>query len=182
MFIAVWHPAIFLPHITTCFTILLWPLSFFRKGIAVDRLVGFQDLRSKDDFPTRALENILKTKGNHGIHTAALYNLGRQMCWQSKKKFIGIIDEKKKDDDDDDEESEAKNRRVRSSTAQDSDSDWTWDEDRGLTVFALWILFVCLFCVVLYCTVIDLCNHVSVPDTTTRTYTRDSLASIVCKS
>jgi len=43
------------------------------------------------------LENILKTKG--------------------------IIDEKKKDDDDDDEESEAKNRRVRSSTAQDSDSD-----------------------------------------------------------
>ena len=41
----------------------------------------------------------------------------------SPKKIIGIIDEKKKDDDDDDEESEAKNRRVRSSTAQDSDSD-----------------------------------------------------------
>ncbi|ONM07080.1 Thioredoxin domain-containing protein PLP3B [Zea mays] len=71
----------------------------FKKGIDVDRLVGFQDLRSKEDFPTRALEHILilKTKG--------------------------IIDEKKKDDDDDDEESEAKNRRVRSSTAQDSDSD-----------------------------------------------------------
>jgi len=70
-----------------------------RKGIAVDRLVGSQDLRSKDDFLTRALEHILilKTKG--------------------------IIDEKKKDDEDDDEESEAKNRRVRSSTAQASDSD-----------------------------------------------------------
>ena len=40
----------------------------------------------------------------------------------------------------------------------------------------------CLFCVMLYCTVIGLCNHVSVPDTTTRTCTRDSLASIVCKS
>jgi hypothetical protein len=38
----------------------------------------------------------------------------------SPKKIIGIIDEKKKDDD---EESEAKNRRVRSSTAQASDSD-----------------------------------------------------------
>jgi hypothetical protein len=44
-------------------------------------------------------------------------------CVDSSKKNIGIIDEKKKDDDDDDEESEAKNRRVRSSTAQDSDSD-----------------------------------------------------------
>ncbi|KAL5683246.1 hypothetical protein ACJX0J_009631, partial [Zea mays] len=36
----------------------------FKKGIDVDRLVGFQDLRSKEDFPTRALEHILilKTK------------------------------------------------------------------------------------------------------------------------
>ncbi|KAF8700204.1 hypothetical protein HU200_034581 [Digitaria exilis] len=69
----------------------------FKKGIAVDRLIGFQDLGSKDDFSTRALENILKMKG--------------------------IIDEKKKDDEDEDDESESKNRRVRSSTAQDSDSD-----------------------------------------------------------
>uniref|UniRef100_A0A804LQ96 40S ribosomal protein S8 n=1 Tax=Zea mays TaxID=4577 RepID=A0A804LQ96_MAIZE len=71
----------------------------FKKGIVVDRLVGIQDLRSKDDFLTRALEHILilKTKG--------------------------IIDEKKKDDDDADEESEANNRRVKSSTAKDSDSD-----------------------------------------------------------
>ncbi|AQK40568.1 hypothetical protein ZEAMMB73_Zm00001d024035 [Zea mays] len=70
----------------------------FKKGIVVDQLVGFQDLRSKEDFLTIALEHILilKTKG--------------------------IIDEKKTDNDDDDEESEAKNRRVRSSTAQDSDS------------------------------------------------------------
>lgn len=68
----------------------------FKKGIAVDRLIGFQDLGSKDDFSTRALENILKMKD--------------------------IIHEKKKDDDEDDE-SESKNRRVRSSTFQDSDSD-----------------------------------------------------------
>jgi hypothetical protein len=79
MFIAVWYPAIFLPHITTCFTILR-PLSFFRKGIVVDRLVGFQDLRSKEDFLTMEHILILKTKGNHGNHTTALYNLGRQMC------------------------------------------------------------------------------------------------------
>jgi hypothetical protein len=70
----------------------------FRKGIAADRLIGFQDLGSKDDFSTRALENILKMKG--------------------------IIDEKKKDEDDEDDETYmSMNRRVRSSTAQDSDSD-----------------------------------------------------------
>uniref|UniRef100_A0A0E0BL14 Thioredoxin domain-containing protein n=1 Tax=Oryza glumipatula TaxID=40148 RepID=A0A0E0BL14_9ORYZ len=41
----------------------------FKKGIAVDRLVGFQDLGSKDDFSTRALENILKMKGKwYGLH------------------------------------------------------------------------------------------------------------------
>nr|ABA94661.2 TRNA synthetase, putative, expressed [Oryza sativa Japonica Group] len=70
----------------------------FKKGIAVDRLVGFQDLGSKDDFSTRALENILKMKG--------------------------IIDEKKKDEDDEDDETDmSMNRRIRSSTAQDSDSE-----------------------------------------------------------
>uniref|UniRef100_A0A0E0DNY6 Thioredoxin domain-containing protein n=1 Tax=Oryza meridionalis TaxID=40149 RepID=A0A0E0DNY6_9ORYZ len=70
----------------------------FKKGIAADRLIGFQDLGSKDDFSTRALENILKMKG--------------------------IIDEKKKDEDDEDDETYmSMNRRVRSSTAQDSDSD-----------------------------------------------------------
>ncbi|GJN25695.1 hypothetical protein PR202_gb13557 [Eleusine coracana subsp. coracana] len=68
---------------------------YFRKGIAVDRLVGFQDLGNKDDFSTRTLENILKIKG--------------------------IIDEKKKDDDEGDT---SKNRRIRSSTFQDSDSDY----------------------------------------------------------
>ncbi|TVU24405.1 hypothetical protein EJB05_26839 [Eragrostis curvula] len=70
----------------------------FKKGIAVDRLVGFEDLGRKDDFSTRALENILKMKG--------------------------IIDEKKKDDEDDDNEGDtSKNRRIRSSTIEDSDSD-----------------------------------------------------------
>ncbi|XP_078172572.1 thioredoxin domain-containing protein PLP3B-like [Carex rostrata] len=71
----------------------------FKKGIACDRLVGFQDLGSKDDFSTRALENILKKKG--------------------------IIDEKKKGDGSDGEEDadDFKNRRIRTSAAQDSDSD-----------------------------------------------------------
>ncbi|PWZ38250.1 Thioredoxin domain-containing protein PLP3B [Zea mays] len=44
----------------------------FKKGIAVDRLVGFQDLGSKDDFSTRALENILKMKGIHKKYLSVL--------------------------------------------------------------------------------------------------------------
>ncbi|OMO56980.1 Cellular retinaldehyde binding/alpha-tocopherol transport [Corchorus capsularis] len=35
----------------------------FRKGIAIDRLVGFQDLGGKDDFATRTLEVVLIKKG-----------------------------------------------------------------------------------------------------------------------
>ncbi|RRT43564.1 hypothetical protein B296_00055607, partial [Ensete ventricosum] len=38
-----------------------------RNGIACERLVGFQDLGSKDDFTTRALENLLKRKGNYSL-------------------------------------------------------------------------------------------------------------------
>ena len=108
---------------------MLRSLSYFRKGIAVDRLVGFQDLGSKDDFSTRALENILNMKGNHDrllSYTALIHNSG----WHVNFNWIlGVIDEKKKDDDDEDDESESKNRRVRSSTAQDSDSDWKWNEN-----------------------------------------------------
>lgn len=40
----------------------------FRKGIAVDRLVGFQDLGGKDDFNTKALEVLLIKKGNAFVH------------------------------------------------------------------------------------------------------------------
>ncbi|CAL9205179.1 unnamed protein product [Musa hybrid cultivar] len=71
----------------------------FRNGIAFDRVVGFQDLGGKDDFTTRALENLLKRKG--------------------------IIDEKKQDDgeDADDGEDHHKSRSIRSSKMQDSDSD-----------------------------------------------------------
>jgi hypothetical protein len=36
----------------------------FRNGIAVDRLVGFQDLGGKDDFATKTLEVLLIKKGN----------------------------------------------------------------------------------------------------------------------
>ncbi|KAH7683531.1 ATP binding protein [Dioscorea alata] len=72
----------------------------FRNGIASDRIVGFQDLGSKDDFTTRALENLLKRKG--------------------------IIDERKNNDTDedaDDDTEQGRSRNVRSSALQDSDSD-----------------------------------------------------------
>ncbi|KAG5541752.1 hypothetical protein RHGRI_021546 [Rhododendron griersonianum] len=35
----------------------------FRKGVAIDRLVGFQDLGGKDDFTTKTLEALLLRKG-----------------------------------------------------------------------------------------------------------------------
>ncbi|KAG1334533.1 thioredoxin domain-containing protein PLP3A [Cocos nucifera] len=72
----------------------------FKNGIAFDRLVGFQDLGSKDDFITRTLENLLKRKG--------------------------IIDERKGDDNDkdaDDDTDGYRHRSIRSSTVQDPDSD-----------------------------------------------------------
>ncbi|XP_022775344.1 thioredoxin domain-containing protein PLP3B-like [Durio zibethinus] len=70
----------------------------FRKGIAVDRLVGFQDLGGKDDFATRTLEVVLIKKG--------------------------IISEKKNDEDDEDDVyDESRSKTVRSSLNHDSDSD-----------------------------------------------------------
>lgn len=72
----------------------------FRNGIAFDRIVGFQDLGNKDDFTTRALENLLKRKG--------------------------IITERKGGNDNEDATDDvdpSRNRRIRSSTVQDSDSD-----------------------------------------------------------
>ncbi|XP_062102459.1 thioredoxin domain-containing protein PLP3B-like [Humulus lupulus] len=68
----------------------------FRKGIAVDRVVGFQDLGGKDDFTTKALENLLIKKG--------------------------IVSEKKKDDEDDGNH-EDRRRTVRTSVNSDSDSE-----------------------------------------------------------
>ncbi|KAL6276698.1 hypothetical protein ACE6H2_020299 [Prunus campanulata] len=70
----------------------------FRNGVAVDRLVGFQDMGGKDDFSTRALEVVLIKKG--------------------------IISEKKDEDDEDDGYDEGSRRTVRSSVNfDDSDSD-----------------------------------------------------------
>ncbi|KAG4169054.1 hypothetical protein ERO13_A12G062700v2 [Gossypium hirsutum] len=69
----------------------------FRKGVAVDRLVGFQDLGAKDDFAMRTLEVVLIKKG--------------------------IISEKKNEDDEDDVYDESRRRTVRSSVNHDSDSD-----------------------------------------------------------
>lgn len=67
----------------------------FRKGIAVDRVIGFQDLGGKDDFTTKMLENLLIKKGIIGV--------GK--------------------DEEDDEESDNRQRTVRSSLNNDSDSD-----------------------------------------------------------
>ncbi|XP_015890001.3 thioredoxin domain-containing protein PLP3B [Ziziphus jujuba] len=70
----------------------------FRKGIAIDRLIGFQDLGGKDDFTTRTLENVLIKKG--------------------------IISEKKEDEvEEDDGYPENRRRTVRSSANSDSDSE-----------------------------------------------------------
>lgn len=68
----------------------------FRKGIAGDRLVGFEDLGGKDDFPTKRLENLLIKKG--------------------------LIKEKGKDEDEEDY-SDSIRTPVRSSLNHDTDSD-----------------------------------------------------------
>ncbi|KDP37463.1 hypothetical protein JCGZ_08304 [Jatropha curcas] len=68
------------------------------KGIAVDRLIGFQDLGGKDDFTEKSLKILLIKKG--------------------------IISEKKdNEDDEDDDYLESRRRTVRSSADPDSDSD-----------------------------------------------------------
>ncbi|KAK1300534.1 hypothetical protein QJS10_CPB13g00184 [Acorus calamus] len=71
----------------------------FRNGIAFERVVGFQDLGSKDDFTTKAFENLLIKKG--------------------------IINDRKDTEDSDAEDDgvDNKSRNVRSSTGKDSDSD-----------------------------------------------------------
>ncbi|XP_010550427.1 PREDICTED: thioredoxin domain-containing protein PLP3B isoform X3 [Tarenaya hassleriana] len=73
-------------------------LMIVRKGVAMDRLVGFQDLGAKDDFSTKTLENLLIKKG--------------------------FLSEKKEDEDDNEGEYREDTRRsVRSSVNIDSDSD-----------------------------------------------------------
>ncbi|KAK6922673.1 hypothetical protein RJ641_010977, partial [Dillenia turbinata] len=66
-------------------------------GIAMDRIVGFQDVGGKDDFTTKVFESLLIKKG--------------------------IISEKKDQEDEDDDYEEARRRTVRSSAYADSDSD-----------------------------------------------------------
>ncbi|KAE9458908.1 hypothetical protein C3L33_09184, partial [Rhododendron williamsianum] len=70
----------------------------FRKGVAIDRLVGFQDLGGKDDFTTKTLEALLLRKG--------------------------ILSEVKRDEEDEDGDYHGNRRRaVRSSAEVNSDSD-----------------------------------------------------------
>lgn len=44
-------------------------INFSRNGIAIDRIVGFQDLGGKDDFTTKTLELFLLKKGNAFLET-----------------------------------------------------------------------------------------------------------------
>uniref|UniRef100_A0A5B7C468 Putative thioredoxin domain-containing protein PLP3A isoform X1 n=1 Tax=Davidia involucrata TaxID=16924 RepID=A0A5B7C468_DAVIN len=69
----------------------------FRKGIAVDRLIGFQDVGGKDDFTMKTLEALLIKKG--------------------------IISENKEEEEEDGDYNENRRRTVRSSANSDSDSD-----------------------------------------------------------
>ncbi|XP_058222225.1 thioredoxin domain-containing protein PLP3A-like [Rhododendron vialii] len=70
----------------------------FRKGVAIDRLVGFQDLGGKDDFTTKTLEALLLRKG--------------------------ILSEVKRDEEDEHGDYHGNRRRaVRSSAEVNSDSD-----------------------------------------------------------
>uniref|UniRef100_A0A7N0TMZ9 Thioredoxin domain-containing protein n=1 Tax=Kalanchoe fedtschenkoi TaxID=63787 RepID=A0A7N0TMZ9_KALFE len=86
------------PFFVTKLGIKMLPcIVLFRKGVAIDIVVGFQDLGSKDDFTTRSLEILLTKKG--------------------------MISEKKKDEDEEDVHDESRRRTVRSSREQDSDSE-----------------------------------------------------------
>ncbi|KAL0332935.1 UNVERIFIED_CONTAM: Thioredoxin domain-containing protein PLP3B [Sesamum calycinum] len=92
----------------------------FRKGVATDRLVGFQDLGGKDDFATRTLESFLVKKGNASTQTFATPAF---TSFQSLNRcFPGIIEENKREEEDDDY-LEGSRRTVRSSVNPDSDSD-----------------------------------------------------------
>lgn len=54
---------------------------FFSKGIAMDRLVGFQDLGAKDDFSTTKLENLLVKKGRTNLsHSGILLLIVYSFC------------------------------------------------------------------------------------------------------
>jgi hypothetical protein len=101
--------------------IIIVTMFSFRKGIAVDRLVGFQDLGGKDDFTTKALEVLLIKKGNTFVQRV-LHCLTRDKSLNHH--YTGIISEKKEDEDgEDDGCHENRCRSVRSSFNPDSDSE-----------------------------------------------------------
>lgn len=93
---------------------------FFRQGVAVDRLIGFQDLGGKDDFTTKALEALLMKKGKMCFYMSFLFlRTGKIFNCD----LAGIIVEKKDEDDEDDVYNESTRRTVRSSVVADCDSD-----------------------------------------------------------
>lgn len=92
----------------------------------MDRLVGFQDLGTKDDFTTNKLENVLVKKGMKNLAPTFLLQLQsvRELLLKKCKCLIGMLSKKKKEEDDEDAEyQESIRRSVRSSENLDSDSD-----------------------------------------------------------
>ncbi|KAG6493133.1 hypothetical protein ZIOFF_048110 [Zingiber officinale] len=65
----------------------------FRNGIAFDRIVGFQDLGSKDDFTARALENLLKRKGKHFLLASSYTWIQDNRDQYTKERLDSVIDQ-----------------------------------------------------------------------------------------
>lgn len=92
----------------------------------MDRLVGFQDLGTKDDFTTNKLENVLVKKGMKNLTPTFFINRTqlREFLLKECKSLTGMLSKKKKEEDDEDAEyQESIRRSVRSSENLDSDSD-----------------------------------------------------------
>ncbi|KAG6532045.1 hypothetical protein ZIOFF_005883 [Zingiber officinale] len=63
------------------------------NGIAFDRIVGFQDLGSKDDFTARALENLLKRKGKHFLLASSYKWIQDSRDQYTKERLDSVIDQ-----------------------------------------------------------------------------------------
>ncbi|KAG6496328.1 hypothetical protein ZIOFF_044189 [Zingiber officinale] len=63
------------------------------NDIAFDRIVGFQDLGSKDDFTARALENLLKRKGKHFLLASSYTWIQDSRDQYTKEHLDSVIDQ-----------------------------------------------------------------------------------------
>lgn len=116
----------------------------FRKGVAIDRLVGFQDLGGKDDFTTKTLEALLLRKGKFSYSLCCVF-LKEIYKWYCS---TGILSEVKRDEEDEDGDYHGNRRRaVRSSAEVNSDSDWRGKGDSSTWIFAAFhFVFLPCFC------------------------------------